>query len=263
MNETLLKVDSLSLKIGEKEILKDVSFSLNDGEWLTIIGHNGSGKSSLIKSIVGLFESWTGDILFSDKGIRTFGRRELAKLIGYVPQNPPTDLLMTVKDFLLLSRFPYRNRFGFEKSDFQLVDEISNLLNLDEFLDRNFSSLSGGEKQKVMIAALFIQETKLIILDEPSASLDPSYTVEIMKVLKEVVVKRGLTVIEVSHDINSAALFSDRIIALKGGRLIKDFEASELMKGENLFEIYDHNFITVDDVVSGMKFSFPDYGVQK
>lgn len=257
----LLKVSQLSLKIGGKVILQDITFSLNAGEWLTVIGHNGSGKTSLVKSLLDLYDSWTGNVILLDKDIRKIDRRKRATIMGYVPQTPPADLHMIVKDFLLLSRYPYRTSFGLLKADLECVKEAAEALNIQQFLERDFSSLSGGEKQKVLIASILVQETQIIFLDEPAASLDPSFTVEIMTTLKRIANERNLTVIEVSHDINSAALFSHRILALKDGGVIKEFQSSELMDPQQLHEIYDHPFTVMYDKKSNRKIAFPDYGV--
>ncbi len=261
--DSLLNVSNLSLKIGEKEILKNISFSLKQGEWLTIIGHNGSGKTSLLKSLLDLYNFWQGEISLSGQDIRSISRRERAGIMSYVPQTPPDNLHMLVKDFLLLSRYPYRKNFGFSEIDFNAVNEAADTLNLQNFLQRDFSSLSGGEKQKVLIASILVQETEIVFLDEPAASLDPSFTVEIMTTLKKIATSRTLTVIEVSHDINSAALFSDRILALKNGSTIKDIPSSELMNPEQLHTIYDHPFNVMYDQASDRKVAFPDYGVIK
>jgi len=258
MNQILLQVENLSLSFREKEILKNVSFSLKKGEWLTVIGHNGSGKTSLVKSILNLYETWRGELFFKSTCHTKVSARERARIMSYVPQNPPENLHMQVNDFLLLSRYPYRKSFNYSQNDHQIVDNVLEQLNLTEFSERDFSSLSGGEKQKTLIASALVQEAEIIILDEPTASLDPSFTVEIMTTLKRVAKEKNLTVLEVSHDINSAALFSDKILALKNGEVVNFIDALELIDSAVLKQIYDHDFSIIDDSIR--KIAIPNYG---
>lgn len=258
MSDVLLQVENLSLSFREKEILKNVSFSLKKGEWLTVIGHNGSGKTSLIKSILNLYETWRGELFLKSTCHTKTSARERAQIMSYVPQNPPENLHMQVNDFLLLSRYPYRKSFNYSQNDRQIVDNVLEQLNLTEFAERDFSSLSGGEKQKTLIASALVQEAEIIILDEPTASLDPSFTVEIMTTLKRAAKENDLTVLEVSHDINSAALFSDKILALKNGEVVSFIDAHELIDSVVLKQIYDHDFSIIDD--STRKIAIPNYG---
>lgn len=258
MDQILLQVENLSLSFREKEILNNVSFSLKKGDWLTVIGHNGSGKTSLIKAILHLYETWNGQLLLKGECHTRVSSRQRAQIMSYVPQNPPENLHMRVKDFLLLSRYPYRKSFSYSKEDIQIVDDVIDRLKLTEFAEREFFSLSGGEKQKTLIASALVQEAEIVVLDEPTASLDPSFTVEIMTTLKKVANEKSLTILEVSHDINSAALFSDKILALKDGKVVSHIDADELIDSAVLRQIYDHDFSIIDD--SNRRIAIPNYG---
>ena len=261
MEKILLQVENLTLAFREKVILNNVSFSLKKGDWMTIIGHNGSGKTSLIKSILNLYDGWSGRLLLKGRPHTELSTRARAQIMSYVPQNPPENLHMQVKDFLILSRYPYRKNFSYSQDDIQTVDELIDRLKLTALAERSFLSLSGGEKQKVLIAAALVQSAQIILLDEPTASLDPSFTVDIMNTLKNVAQDYNLTILEVSHDLNSAARFADKILALKNGRVAFDIDAEHLINPAVLNQIYDHNFSIISD--SGHRIALPDYGERK
>ncbi len=257
MSESIIEVKQLSLSFNEIEVLKEISFELKKGDWLTLIGHNGSGKTSLLKSILGFHQQAVGEIFFDSKSLHSLNRQDLAKLMSYVPQKPPSDLEMSVVDFLFLARYPYRNDFEHRVRDKIVIDEVIKDLALETIQDRMFSQLSGGEQQKVMIAAALIQETPILLLDEPGAFLDPCFRASTLGHLKKICKEKNITVLEVSHDINTTSNLADRFIALKDGKIIFDLEINQLLNKVLLEEIYDQTFEILHDEKLQLKAALP------
>jgi len=260
MSEFIIEVKQLSLNFNEVEVLRNVSFELKRGDWLTIIGHNGSGKTSLLKSILGFHQQAVGEIFFDSKSLHSLNRQDLAKLMSYVPQKPPSDLDMSVIDFLFLARYPYRDDFERRIRDKIVVEEVVQDLALEKLRERTFSQLSGGEQQKVMIAAALIQETPILLLDEPGAFLDPCFRATTLGHLKKICKLKNITVLEVSHDINTTSTLADRFIALKSGEIIFDLKIEALLSKMILEQIYDQTFEILHDEKLQLKAALPTGG---
>jgi len=256
MTNPILQLNQITLSLGETQILKAVDLTVLKGEWLTILGKNGSGKTSLLKSILQL-HAYSGEILINDNLTTHYSAEGLAKLMSYVPQTPPSDLQMSVMEFLLLARYPYRNDLDAKSDDPKIIDEILTELAISELSPRNFSTLSGGEQQKVLIASALIQETPIILLDEPSSFLDPALRTTILNKLKTICRQRNVAVIEVSHDLNTTVKFADRFIALKAGHKILDLPINQLLIPETLYEIYDQSFQILHDRELNLKVALP------
>lgn len=236
-----IDIRNLNFEFNKKEILKDISFSVESGEFLGVLGANGCGKSTLLKNILGLLKPKSGDIFIDDKPISSYTQKALSRIIGFVPQKSLLNTPFLVKEIILMGRFCHlKSAFsGYDKQDFKKLDEVMQLLGISEFKDRVAISLSGGEFAKVLIARALVSEPKILLLDEPTSALDLHYAVEMMKICKSLTDELELITLAVVHDLNLASMFCSRNIMLKNGRLAKDGVTNELYTSETLKEIYN------------------------
>lgn len=236
-------VKKLNFSYESKDILKDINLKANNGEFIGILGPNGCGKSTLIKNMLKILYPKSGIINIVDKAIKEYSLKELAKIIGFVPQKSGLSLPLLVEDLLLMGRFSHlQNQFlGYAKEDFDKVNEIMELLDIKHFAKRTTSSLSGGEFQRVLLARALIGEPKILLLDEPTSALDLNYSIEIMKICSNIVKNMNLTFIMVLHDLNLASMFCDKVIMLKNGEIYYQGSPKKLYTKEILKEIYGLN----------------------
>jgi len=219
------------------EVLRGVSFSLLKGESLTIFGPNGSGKSTLIKIILGFIKPDEGSVKFEGKDILKLKSRERARILSYVPQRPNLTFPLTVFNYVLLGRTPYINGFV-RKSDYDKVLYWMDRVGISHLKDRDFLSLSEGEKQLALLSRVLSQETPIILLDEPLSHLDLRFRTRILKILLEVK-EEGKSMISVFHHLSSVKLLSDRVIFLKNGKILKEGVKKEVITTENINLLFD------------------------
>lgn len=213
----------------EIKVLKDISFKVFEGELIGIIGPNGSGKTTLLKCIAGILKDYMGNVKILGKEVKNFNRRELAKIITFVSQSFSPAFDFTVKEIVYMGRIPYHKFFqtggiGDEKA----VESAILAMDLRGFETRRFSSLSEGEKRRVIFAKALAQDTQLLLLDEPFAHLDINYSYEMAKLIQVKVKEFGKTIIGVFHNINMASLFCDRIIIMNNGKIISEGKPEEV-----------------------------------
>jgi iron complex transport system ATP-binding protein len=204
---------------------------------VSLVGPNGSGKTTLLRCLVGSLSFQKGAVLVDDKKIRPADRRNLARRIGYVPQMEGNGFPSTVFDMVLLGRRPHINWRPGER-DLDATAETLVLLGLKDLALRDMSELSGGEKQKVLMARALAQEPELLVLDEPTSSLDLKHQLETLDTVARLAGEKGITVIMAMHDLNLAALYSDRLIMLKKGRIQDDAPPQEIMTARNIKSLY-------------------------
>lgn len=232
-NKTIIDVENLSYKIKSKTLLDSVSLKINAGERIALIGANGAGKTSLARCLLGLLGDEKANIKIHGKPLNKYSRAELAKLISYVPQQLPDTIIFSVKEFIMMSRYTYELGTACSDPDGEKVAlEVMERLNIQHLRNQSVSTLSGGERQKVSIAAALIQQTSIIILDEPSAHLDPKQTDDIYKTLKNIC--PTITLIIITHDMNWAATQFDRSLGMLDGKLIINVSAEKLLTTENM-----------------------------
>jgi len=244
---TLIRLDNFSFQLGDKPILCDVSFDVSEGEYVAIVGPNGAGKTTLIKCIDRLLFGGTGSIEICGRPLHQYRQKELARLISYVPQADGRVFPFTVEQFVLMGRYPYLSPFSaVSKEDRRAVDEALQRTGTAEFAGRLLSTLSGGERQKVYVAAALAQGGKIMLLDEPTTFLDYRHQAEISALLSRINRSSGVTIVAVTHDVNQAALRSDRIVALRDGRVAFCGLARQIMDPDVLQEIYGTTLLLVD-----------------
>ena len=237
----IINIKKLNYSYGKKEVLKELSLDIDKNKLTGIIGPNGCGKSTLAKNIIkyinGKFESFK----IMDTDIRELTHKKIAQLISYIPQKSIIIPNISVFDYVLLGRFPLlKNSWdNYSEQDYEIVENNINLLNIKELRDRNIETLSGGELQKALLARALAQEAKILLLDEPTSALDLNNAVEFMKILKNISIKKNISVIIIIHDLNLASLFCDSLIILKDGRFIEKGSPKEVINEANIKSVYN------------------------
>jgi len=232
-----LSVKNLRFSYNSTEVLRDLSLDVGDGQIVSIIGPNGSGKSTLIKCFDRILDPSAGEISVDRADISKMDRMELARTIAYVPQSSQRVFPNTVFDVILMGRRPYLGWHG-GAMDEEKVWEVLQLLGIEYLALSAFTELSGGQQQKVLIARALVQETGVILLDEPTSNLDIWHQIDVMEIIKALVRKRDLTAIIAIHDLNIAARYSDTIVMMKKGRIIAAGKPDAVLNGENLASVY-------------------------
>jgi iron complex transport system ATP-binding protein len=212
----LIDVRSLCFSYREKNVLSDISFSIQSSETWSIIGPNGAGKSTLIKCIAGLAKPQSGIVLINGTDIAKINPRDRAKTISYVPQASNRNLAAySVFDFVMLGRFPYQGLMAVSTSgDIEIVTDALKLTDVYDLRDRLLTSLSGGELQRVFLAGAVAQQSKILLLDEPSTFLDPLHQLLVSKTLERIHKEFGTVIITITHDVNAAITRFSNVLAL-------------------------------------------------
>lgn len=220
------------------EALKGISFELRESEILGIIGPNGSGKTTLLKCINKILEPKQGEILLDGRKIRKMKRIEVAKNLGYVPQNAHAGFdSPTVFDVVLMGRRPYIEWRCCDK-DTEKVWEILAMLHIESLAMRKFDELSGGQQQKVLIARALAQEAKVLLLDEPTSNLDIRHQLEVMNLIERLVTEKNLAGITAIHDLNLASRYCDKIVMMKEGKIFAAGRVDRVLTPENIEKVY-------------------------
>ncbi len=256
--ENIIEIENFSFSINNKRILKDISLSIKQGEYVSIVGPNGAGKTTLIKCINRILRNGTGVIKLAGKNIGEYRQKDLARITSYVPQANGHHFSFTVREFIMMGRYPYISPFSSTgPEDETAVERAIEITGTKKWADRLITTLSGGERQKVLIAAALAQDARVLLLDEPITFLDPGYQDEIYAILKSINHDCGITIVSATHDINSAVLHSKKIIALKGGSLCFCGPPGDIMNNDKLFELYGKTFSLIDHPETGIPIILP------
>lgn len=220
---------------GGQEVLKNINFTLERGQFLAILGNNGVGKSTLLKCLNRILKAESGAFLLDGENIPKMSNHEIAQRIAFVSQNV-ANTQMTVHDVVMLGRRPYM-KWGFTEEDHKIVHDAMHRLNLEPLRGRFLNQLSGGERQKVMLARALAQQPKLLLLDEPTSSLDIHNQYQVLKIVRDICHNDGLTAIVVIHDLNLALRFCDRFLLLRRGEVYAQGDYS-VLSPETLKNVY-------------------------
>ena len=255
----MLDVQQLSCSFGNREILKKLNFHVNQGSYTVIVGPNGSGKSTLLRCLDGLLDHWTGTVLLNSTSLRFIKRRKLAQTIAYVPQVVPGFVFFTVRQFIEMSRYPHLWFLtSLSEYDEQIIQRSATLMEINsEMMLRPLEELSGGERQKVFLAAALAQEPQLLLLDEPTTFLDYRHQVEISQLLKKISYEQKITILEVTHDLNHAVLSGDHLLAIVNGELVFDGSPTLFMQSEKLQTVCGSNIQRVSHPKNGLPMILP------
>ncbi len=259
MTSDLLEVRDLSWSYDPRRpVLRGVGFRVRSGERVALIGPNGAGKTTLIKCLNGLLRSSVGCVLLAERALQDYRPRALARMVAYVPQPMSAGLPFAVREFVAMGRYPYGGVWGgLTAEDQEAVQWALRITGTLEFANRRHDTLSGGERQKVMLASALAQRSPLLLLDEPSAFLDPGHQHEIDCILHTVNRRLGVTLVTATHDLNRAVLTSDRVLGLRDGRLLCDASPVEALAPAMLRGLYDARFERVGHPGTGLPMILP------
>lgn len=234
----MIEIKGLTKRFGNKPVIEDVSVNIEPGTITSFIGPNGAGKSTLLSMVSRLLDADTGEVLLDSNSVKKWGPAEFAKRVSILKQANYINVRLTIRELVAFGRYPYsKGRLTLEDEKF--VDQAIHYMNLTKMQDKYLDELSGGQKQRAFIAMVIAQDTDYVLLDEPLNNLDMKHSVQIMKILRKLVDELGKTVVIVLHDINFASVYSDRIVALKDGKLVKNGPTHEIINSDTLREIYD------------------------
>jgi iron complex transport system ATP-binding protein len=235
-----LNVSQLDISIGKRKILQDVSFGVNAGEIFSIIGPNGSGKTTLLKALSSILPVSSGSITLQNNDLSALNRKEIAQKIALVPQQEHSGALFSVEETVLMGRSPHLGLFGYEsRRDYEMAYQAMEFTDVADLAKRKMNELSGGERQRVIIARAICQQADLILLDEPTSALDYSHQIQIMDLMEQFRAEKNVTVVLVSHDVNLAAMYSDRMMILKGGSIREIGHPSDVLTEKNMQQYFD------------------------
>jgi len=237
----MVDVKHVSKGYGNKDVISDVSVKIAKGKITSFIGPNGAGKSTLLSMISRLIAKDAGEIMIDGMDLTRCKNNDLAKKISILKQSNHINIRLTVKELVAFGRFPY-SQGRLTKEDRKFITEAIRYMELEEIQDKFLDQLSGGQKQRAYIAMVIAQDTEYVLLDEPLNNLDMKHSVQIMKTLRKLADELGKTVIIVIHDINFASCYSDYIVALKDGKVIKEGSTDEIITTSVLKEVYDMDF---------------------
>lgn len=235
----MINAEHLTFSYNGAPVLDDLSFSVDSGEMVGIIGPNGAGKSTLLKLLDRILLPSAGSVFIRRKQLGGYSRRELARVIGLVPQRFSTAFNFSAGEIVMMGRFPHQSAFGFDsEQDREIAARAMQATDCYELRKRNFLTLSGGEQQRVVLASALAQEPQILLLDEPTSALDLRHQVHFYRILEKLSREQGITVLTVTHDVNLAAQFCPRILVLKNGRVVADGGVHEVLQKEILEAVY-------------------------
>lgn len=248
----VIEANNLKYRYNSNWVLNGFSFAVEQGEIVGIIGPNGSGKTTILKLLSKVFRQESGNIRLMGQDIASMKHREIAKLVAVVPQGTSIAFPFTVREIVLMGRSPHLGLLQMEReSDMKMADNAMALTDTLEFADRTIDELSGGERQRVIIARALAQEPEVMLLDEPTSYLDINHQIEIFDLIKRLNSERHITFVIVSHDLNMAAEYCDRLVLLKSGNVYKDGSPRDVITEADIREVYKANVVVSDNAITG------------
>ncbi len=233
-------------------ILNDVALSVSSGAWVCLIGPNGSGKTTLLEAVAGLVPH-SGEIRVGDASPGRISRRELARRVAFVPQDPVLPPGMAVIDYVLMGRTPHIPYLGTEsRRDLEIAAEVLEWLDLVLLGPRRLDSLSGGELQRALLARALVQQAPVLLLDEPTASLDMGHAQQVLELVDGLRARRGLTILSAMHDLTLAGQFADELVLMSAGQVVAAGPAGAVLTEGAIEEHYDASVRVLDDGGGGI-----------
>ena len=249
----IVHVKEIGFRYTDELVLENISFEIKNGEFLGIIGPNGSGKTTLLKIINRIPIPQEGSIRLSDVNINEMKRDAIARLVAVVPQDSPMTFPFSVEEIVLMGRAPHLGKLRFEgEKDYEIARRAMEMTDTLPFANRNINELSGGERQGILIARALAQEPQIMLLDESTAFLDIRHQIAFFDLMKTLNREQGLTVISVTHDINLASLYCDRIVLLNKGNIHYMGTPDEVITESNIKEVYETDVLVDKNPQTGL-----------
>ncbi|WP_346934586.1 ATP-binding cassette domain-containing protein [Clostridium sp.] len=237
----MIEVRGIVKKYGNKPVVDNVSLNIEKGKITSFIGPNGAGKSTLLSMISRIMNKNEGKVIIDGRELEKWDTKELAKKIAILKQSNNINVRLTIKEIVSFGRYPHCEG-RLTKEDMKYVDEAIEYMQLKDIENRYLDELSGGQRQRAYIAMVIAQNTEYVLLDEPLNNLDMKHSVQMMKVLRGLVDDLGKTVVIVMHDINFASVYSDKIVILKDGKIVKDDVTEAIISKDVLEDVYEIDF---------------------
>jgi iron complex transport system ATP-binding protein len=264
MPDEILKICNLSFSYNGAKVIDNISFSAERGAFVSVLGPNGSGKSTLINLISNVLKGFEGSISIFGRDIKKMSSREIAKLIAVVPQSSNPGFDFSVEELVMMGRFPYISRFGSEKlQDFIITEKIMKKTGILSLAKKKFNELSGGEKQRVIITQALVQDSPILLLDEPTSHLDINFQIELMDIFYNLNRDEGKTIIGVFHDLNLAANYSSTSLLLKQGRVYSTGDIEKIITRENIQEVFHSDVFVAKNPVTQKVYISPAFSAIK
>jgi iron complex transport system ATP-binding protein len=231
----MIAAEGIEFGYGEHPVLSGASLTARAGELVCLIGPNGAGKSTLLKILAGLLEPAAGRVECHGRDPRATPRAALARVLSYLPQDYRLAFPFTVRDVVMMGRYPHRRRGILDlegDDDLRAADEAMRICGVLELASRRFDTLSGGERRRALLAQAFCQQAEILLLDEPTAALDPAHGISLFRALAAACARGGQSALVVTHDVNLAARYADRLLLLDDGRITADGAPAEVLASE-------------------------------
>jgi iron complex transport system ATP-binding protein len=252
MKKPVIEIRDLSFSYEKDPILQGLSFGVDPNDFFIIIGPNGSGKSTLLKTISGIIPPGSGRVLIKGVPLDRYPRKTLARMIALVPQITSVDFPFTVLEVVLMGRAPHTGLLGLEQGrDIEIAMQSLEFTGISHLAHRKISQLSGGEQQRVFIARAICQDPEIILLDEPTASLDLAHQIRVMDLMEELKTEKGVTIVMVSHDVNLAAMYGNRLLLIKDGKIVKSGIPGDVINFSTLEETYGCTLLVDESPLGG------------
>lgn len=253
-----LRTDALSVGYNGKALISEISLSLARGEILTLIGPNGSGKTTILKSITRHLASIAGTVYIDERNIRTLSGKELARKMAVVLTERVRPEMMTCFELAAAGRYPYTGSFGLlTPSDREIVNSALARVHALDIADRDISAISDGQRQRVLLARALCQEPEIIVLDEPTSFLDIRHKIELLEILSDMAKNRGISVVMSMHEIDLAERISDKVVCVKGDRIAAYGTPDEIFTGDRIAELYDMQEGSFNALLGSVELSAP------
>ncbi|WP_353893892.1 ABC transporter ATP-binding protein [Proteinivorax hydrogeniformans] len=234
-----ITVENLHWKYGDTTILDGLTFKVEKGNFYSILGPNGSGKTTLLKNMLKILQPQANSIFISDTDVSVLSAKDMAKKVAAVPQETTVDFDFSTLDIVMMGRAPYLKRFQVEsEKDLALAKRAMEMTNTWQFKDKSIKTLSGGERQRVIVARAIVQQTEVLLLDEPISHLDIHHQVELLETVSYLCRKENLTVIAVLHDINMASQYSDFLVLINEGKIQSIGTVEDVITKEAIQKVY-------------------------
>ncbi len=254
---------NIFIKYGNKEVIKDITIDFPEGKIITVIGPNGCGKSSILRTLSKAVKPSSGGAYYLGKSIKKYKNKELAKKIAILPQihNSPPDI--DVRTLISYGRYPYTSfNSRLTKEDWDIVEETMKATGVSHLADQKIGTLSGGERQRAWIAMTVCQQPEILVLDEPTTYLDINHQIEVLELVKELNQKLNITIIMVLHDLNLATRYSDYLYAVKDGVIYDKGESRDVINSKLLKDVFSLEVNMYEDEVNDCPYFIPQYSVR-